>query len=94
MKRLKWPAMSSGWPWPGIPFEWEGPADICIADVGGLYRLIPKVVIENALREREQIKKAEGGKALLPAVTLCFSQTLELPDDVALVLLEECLNDK
>jgi hypothetical protein len=64
-------------------------AEVYLVDCGGMYRLLPKSVMENAIAELAQTKKAEGGKGLLPPVTLRFDQTIPISYTVALVLLEE-----
>jgi hypothetical protein len=90
MKLLKWPInRENDFPIDQMKFDDSVQAETYLVDAGGMYRLLPKSVVANAIAELAQTKKAEGGKGLLPPVTLRFDQTIPISYTVALVLLEE-----
>jgi hypothetical protein len=93
MKLLKWPInRENDSPIDQMKFDddvYDFQAEAYLVDAGGLYRLLPKSVMANAIAELAQTKKAEGTKALLPLVCLRFEQTIPISPEVAQVLLEE-----
>jgi hypothetical protein len=90
MKLFKWPLNKTEiCPIDQVMLDDSVQAETYLVDAGGLYRLLPKSVVANAIAELAQTKKAEGGKGLLPPVTLRFDQTITISPEVARVLLEE-----
>jgi len=92
VKLFKWPVNpDNGCPRDTMTFDFRSCnyLETWLIDAGGIYRLMPRMVIANAIAEWLQTKKAETPKAPLPTVCLRFDQTVAINYEAAKVLLED-----